>query len=260
MKKTLKITLALLATIGLTVAADAGTFKFDQFINGYSPLTGLPGNVGKSVALLITNGLTASGTTITNGQSNVVYYIQGAPYGYTYGTNGQITLVTNRLINPAAWDLSGGTAFWSQWMSYYPYTNSAGTNQLPPAIVDVPIRSDLNLDPAQVVFSVTFTQDNVASSNSITFKLSKIVDELYPSTTADGQFSLAFTPVGVYNSTTAIPTNAYTITTNLPTWFTQGARAIRLQSIVTATNGGGGASIGSTNIYINSCGIGQYVP
>ena len=251
MKSIVKFTLALVPVIGFSLSAQAGVHKFESFINGFEPAAGI-NQAGQSVALAISNN-----TTVSYGQSNVTYWVQASPFGYSFGTNQ--TLATNRYFGPAMWDsMSGQNVFYVSNTSLIVVTNQASTNLSAPALIDVPIVSDANSDPPSVSFQATFTGDSLTASNSLTFTVAKSLDGLNFSSI--GNFSFTFTPVAVYvntaGSTAVYPTNAYTFITNIVSTNLAGVRKLRLLSIASTTNGVGGG----TNLYMNACGIGIWTP
>lgn len=243
MKKLIQILTVLMFSV-LCVHAQAGSgqkFTAQNFINGIdSPAAGGQGQ-GKSGALLITNSATAS---VFFGQTNVVYYVQGQPFGVNYGTNN--TLVTNALINPYAWAVSTNT-FYVQYVS----GGTANTNQQQPwgpAIVDAMLYSDNDGSVPVPSIEATITGDSATSTNSTnTFVFCRAINIggfIYPATNSQ-TFSFSVTANG---------TNPVTVITNLPAYFCQGASRIRLFSIQCGTN------TASTNTYVNSLALTGFTP
>jgi hypothetical protein len=253
--------------VGLPVAASAGQYTYQSFINGLETKAP-PGQVGgKSVTMLVSGGTISSvsqtnGFTNTPSGSNIFYYVQAQPYAYTFGTN--YTLVTNALLNPIAWNASGfagisngqgsGQVYYIQHQSFSPITitNSASTNTFydGPALVDVKSFNDASSNPGSATIFMAAHGTNSAATNTVKATFAKLIQDT-PDTLAADEVTLTVTLNGT-NEVTAT-TNLYAAYGNTTPWLI-GVPVIHVVSVVSGTNSS------PTDIYVDSLGLSGFIP
>lgn len=290
MKKLILSGLLLFAAVsGYSQGAQPTKHLFESFIQGWQPQPAGNADIlgAQSVAVLLTtnNGTglitqtstnilidvtgTGAGNTLTGftnlyGQAGVSWFVQGQPYGVTYGTNAALVgyYGTNVANGPGAWitpyigpgmwaaNLSAGVAPTNQYgfnvfyqMLSAGVTNTLGNNTLPSsAFADCKNICDASGDYQPATISMSACTDKTTGTNVVIATFQKTYN------------GLAWDTNTITLQLYCNGTNETMNTTNLTTTQMVGVQKWRLLSVSCGTNNA------ADMVFLTSCGLSGYGP
>ena len=237
----------------LALPTHAASYKYQSFIPGYQPPINASDTAGASVSLLLntnytgtlwTNAVTnvlanrTGGWTNTMYSNNITWFVQGAAFGYTYGTSS--ALVTNAYINPGEL-LLNSSAFYVEHVGGL--TNTAGNTVDGSGFSAVDVPSDYNGNPASGKIIAFINSDVSGGTNLVTLTFAPSYDGISIDT-AD-----TITLSGNCSGTASVP-----LVTNLTTAQMTGVKKFYLYQAGCATNSP------ADLVFMSGCGFSTFIP